>query len=757
MAGISRNVIIIIIIAGLLIVGIQVWGNIEISRHSEEILKQLESLPQDQLANEKARQEVIALRIETETKALFWTGLIGSVGTLVAVFAALIGLWEGLRDYWANREKERLDRAATDLNSMWEGMANSDARVRAGAIVGLQHYLTPDKCEYHLRILSALVVAARLEKDPEVLSTITTTIQQGILQVSWEISHKISWQRVNLKHINLKGQKLSGFDFRDANLEDADLQDCDLSGARFNAANLKGARLDRACLAGANLEYADLAGASLVQADLTECNLDNVKVLNADLKEANLLAARFNPEEITWKLTKNWRHAKLDTALYNRLITQYGPVAGGPKVLMMIWEYPPLAVGGAWTAAYHIIRNLRKQGADLVVMVPWKRSLLNMEIFGNEVELISLEIVPPAGSSPGIYGRASVYGLPYSVYGSCSPYHAPYSAYGGYASVYNRDARLIRQGPISGLVKEFQQRTSRYIQRESTKFDIVYASDWPTFWAAQEVSRTTGKPWIAHFHSTEHDRRSENPDPDLVSIEQHGAESAEKIITPSNFTAGEIVNQYKVLRSKITVIPNPLSKDDIPVSESGSFDTKRIVFIGRLARQKGPDLFVKICSTIKHLLPVSSFIMFGSGEEQGNIREQIRKLKVDVSHSEFGDWESRGSAFGNASVLLVTSRAEPFGMVILEGMERGIPVLYPQTAGAAEVLPASIQINPEDTDGTAEKVRQLLSDKKNWKEVVEAQNAMIRAYYSRSYEMEMLRLFSEVSGRPLPGSLVKKT
>lgn len=757
MAGISRNVLIIIIVAGLLIVGIQIWGNIEISRHSGEIMRQIESLPQDQLAGEKERQEVIALSIETETKALFWTGLAGSVGTLVAVFVALFGIWQGLRDYWVNREKERLDRAATDLNGIWEGLANNDARVRAGAIVGLQHYLTPDKSEYHARILSALMVEARLEQEPEVLNIITVTIQQGMKQVPWEIAHQISWQRVNLKGINMAGLILCGFDFRDANLEDADLQGCNLSGALFNAANLKGARLDGSILTGANLEYADLAGASLVHADLTECNLNNAKVLNADLKLAILNNAKFDPEEINWRLTRNWRLANLGDALHDRLIKRYGPVAGGTKVLMMLWEFPPFVAGGAWTAAYHILRNLRRQGANLVVMVPWKRSELNLSIFGNEVEFVTLEITPPGGTSPsGGQEGMSVYVRPYPVYGVSSPYQRSYRTYDRQTSVYDGKTRLLRGGPIGGMVREFQHRALRYVQRRSNDFDIVYASDWPTFWAAEEVSRATGKPWVAHFHSTENDRRPQDPDKLIVAIERRGAVSAGSIVTPSKFTAGDVSRlygvPYGVPDSKIRVMPNPLSEDDIPVSELGSYDTKRVIFVGRLAGQKGPELFVETCKALKQILPASNFAMFTDNEEYSEIRQQIDNPRLDIQYSGFVDWESRGTAFGNASALLVPSRAEPFGMVILEGMERGVPVLYPEQAGASEVLTSGIKINPERIQENAEELKHLLSDRNYWEKIVEEQNAEIRSYYSRGYERVLMQLFSEVSHKPGQGS-----
>jgi hypothetical protein len=78
-------------------------------------------------------------------------------------------------------------------------------------------------------------------------------------------------------------------------------------------------------------------------------------------------------------------------------------------------------------------------------------------------------------------------------------------------------------------------------------------------------------------------------------------------------------------------------------------------------------------------------------------------------------------------------------------MERGVPVLYPQKAGASEVLTSGIKINPDDLDGTAEQVHHLMSDKKYWETVVEEQNMEIMSYYSRGSEKILMQLFSEIS------------
>lgn len=51
-------------------------------------------------------------------------------------------------------------------------------------------------------------------------------------------------------------------------------------------------------------------------------------------------------------------------------------------------------------------------------------------------------------------------------------------------------------------------------------FDLIHAHDWVTFPTAMAVSRATGKPWIAHFHSTEADRHAAACHPGIEGIER---------------------------------------------------------------------------------------------------------------------------------------------------------------------------------------------------------------------------------------------
>jgi glycosyltransferase involved in cell wall biosynthesis len=103
----------------------------------------------------------------------------------------------------------------------------------------------------------------------------------------------------------------------------------------------------------------------------------------------------------------------------------------------------------------------------------------------------------------------------------------------------------------------------------------------------------------------------------------------------------------------------------------------------------------------------------------------------------FVDWPVRQTMFSAASAIIVPSRSEPFGMIILEAMEYGVPVFYAKDAGVGEVLQTDLAIDPKDAGAVAEKVCGLLADERRWSEVVEEQRTALLKFMNTPYEDEI--------------------
>lgn len=748
-------------------VGLQLFATIETTEQAREVVRSIETMKAQDLADAKIRHEIVELRIRNELNSIFLRHLISGLLPIATALVAIVGGWVGLKRYLDARETERIDRAASDLNEVLKGLAAEDARTRTVGLVALQHFFRPDKAEYHLRALAALATAARMETDREVLRTLRICAEQAFANVDPALLRDVSWQGVKLGGVDLAGRDMNGLDLRDADLEDAVLTGARLTGAVLTNARLNGARLDKAELPGADLSYTDFAGASLRHADLTGARLRNARVWRMDLDGAVLRGADFDPAAISWELVRNWRRATLDDSLMADLLRRYGPEPTGVRVLMLMWEMPPLVAGGTWTACYHLVRNLRRRGADVVVAVPWDEASILPAPFGSEVEVVAMGIAPPLET-------ASPYGSPYGGAAAAPPW-SPYAGFGGrqYWSPYQRtgyEAYLSAYAhmmappwsPYAGtgsgrpsprptdlqaagagttllrLTEDFAARAARFAARNG--FALVHAHDWVTFAAAERIRQRTGVPWIAHFHSCEIQRRAASPDSVIQELERTAAAAA-RVVVPGRGTADAVRGSYGFPDEGIVVLPNGLSPNGALLADTGRFESKRVVFLGRLSPQKGPMRFADVAAAVRRRDPHVGFFAYGEGELAAALRQAGHVRVLDRL-----EWTARGAAFRGATALVVPSRSEPFGMVVLEGMQHRVPVLYPATAGAAEVLESGIRIDPADTQAVAARLLDLLADRARWEHVVEAQAQEIEAYPERGFEKALMKLWAEVAG-----------
>jgi glycosyltransferase involved in cell wall biosynthesis len=115
------------------------------------------------------------------------------------------------------------------------------------------------------------------------------------------------------------------------------------------------------------------------------------------------------------------------------------------------------------------------------------------------------------------------------------------------------------------------------------------------------------------------------------------------------------------------VIFNPISEIDNSESRSAA-PIKRLVFVGRLTFQKNPDLIIRAANLVQ--LPV---LALGEGEDRISLFELAKKLKVNFSAPGFSTYPWREISDGD--LLVIPSRYEGDGLVVIEALQRNIPFI----------------------------------------------------------------------------------
>jgi glycosyltransferase involved in cell wall biosynthesis len=161
-------------------------------------------------------------------------------------------------------------------------------------------------------------------------------------------------------------------------------------------------------------------------------------------------------------------------------------------------------------------------------------------------------------------------------------------------------------------------------------------------------------------------------------------------------------------RTRVARIPNPLAPGDRPQSD-GTAQT--VVAAGRLNTQKGFDLLIAAWAIVAREAPGWRLRIYGSGPERDRLHAQAEATGVPIEL--MGRTQELGEAMAAASIFALSSRFEGFGMVIVEAMSHGLPVVgFDCPHGPHDILApgGGILVPPEDVDALATALRELIAD-----------------------------------------------
>ena len=171
--------------------------------------------------------------------------------------------------------------------------------------------------------------------------------------------------------------------------------------------------------------------------------------------------------------------------------------------------------------------------------------------------------------------------------------------------------------------------------------------------------------------------------------------------------------EWRKLTSKVCVIPNV-----VHLNESESFSdcmSKSAIFVGRFSKQKDIGSLLHIWALVHQRHPDWCLHVYGGyGEEQDSILSMIEQMDVNIQvHEPTSDIIRE---YKENSILLLTSRYEPFGLVLIEAMSCGLPVVaFNCPYGPSEIISEGVDgylIKENDVSEYVDKVCSLLNDSK---------------------------------------------
>jgi len=246
-------------------------------------------------------------------------------------------------------------------------------------------------------------------------------------------------------------------------------------------------------------------------------------------------------------------------------------------------------------------------------------------------------------------------------------------------------------------------------------FDVIHGHDWLTAQALEWINKARAHKTVFTLHSTEYGRCGNNffggNSERIRHLEWLGSYCSDRVIAVSNTLKEEAMRIYNIPESKADVVYNAVRYSDFDGWVDPG-DVRRqyaigpmdpmVLFVGRMAYQKGPDLLVSAIPYVLNYYANAKFVFVGDGEMRHEAEHQARNAGVSHATRFLGmqnSWRLK-DLFKSTDCVCVPSRNEPFGIVILEAWSAGKPVIATTNGGPNEIVwhdvnGLKIQDNPQ--------------------------------------------------------------
>lgn len=307
----------------------------------------------------------------------------------------------------------------------------------------------------------------------------------------------------------------------------------------------------------------------------------------------------------------------------------------------------------------------------------------------------------------------------------------------------------VKAGPETPLPKrdlpaylpEFVEGIHRFAQEKGIRYDLIHSHYWMSGLAAEALSdRWGGVPILHMFHTLGEMKNrvarseEERETPERLEGERRILRRADRIVAATLAERAQLEWLYKADPGKIVVIPPGVDTSHfypIPRDEARQFiriapDVRMILFVGRIEPLKGLETLIRAVSCLRwqEVGEMLYLVIIGgdphvSPEEMTAEMARLQSLcnelclgKMVIFLGKRGQ-DTLPYYYSAADVLVMPSHYESFGMVALEAMACGTPVIASQVGGLAFLVQDGItgfHVPSEDPQALCEKLALLLSD-----------------------------------------------
>ena len=250
---------------------------------------------------------------------------------------------------------------------------------------------------------------------------------------------------------------------------------------------------------------------------------------------------------------------------------------------------------------------------------------------------------------------------------------------------------------------EFFKELEEFRNRNFLDYDLIHSHYWLSGRVGTWAQEHWEVPHVFMFHTVgavKNSTAGSEKEPELrTTIEKHLTRKCDRILVATNRERDHLVQHYGACPENIGVVPcgvnldlfRPLDKAAARQRLGFAQDESIVLYVGRFAPVKGIDRLMEAIAHLQHHRRLRLVVVGGDGEgapEYESFRRLARKLSIQDSVTFTGRIEQDGLSpyYSAADVLAVPSHYESFGLVALESLASGTPVVATKVGAMENIL-----------------------------------------------------------------------
>jgi glycogen(starch) synthase len=273
--------------------------------------------------------------------------------------------------------------------------------------------------------------------------------------------------------------------------------------------------------------------------------------------------------------------------------------------------------------------------------------------------------------------------------------------------------------------------------------DVVHAHDWSVAWAADVLATITGAPIVTTFHGTERGRHGGHLKPgastDINSVEWWLAYRSRRMTASTKLMVREIVDGFEVDPAHVTRIPGGIDpawwRAAGPDETAVTGRSGMVLAWGRVQYEKGFQVLARAVGSLRYRIGGLECMIAGRGSYLPELQSQIDVAGVGdiVELPGFVSDNQLRAATHRAGCIVIPSLYEPFGVVALEALASGAPLVVADTGGLAELVGgtgSALLFEPGNAEQLADCIERVLTDQQLADELSARGQELLEATYS---------------------------